>query len=118
MVRKGIYTFHIYNQEVRGAVACQVLNVIFNKTQSQLSLQPMSTTGYQCSYMAITKNKIEKKNMHSSKMHLILFAVLFHPSNLMIFLLQLLKKILLLFLFLAFQILYPIFEHHRNFFSR
>lgn len=61
MVRKGIYTFHIYNQEVRGAVACQVLNVIFNKTQSQLSLQPMSTTGYQCSYMAITKNKIKKK---------------------------------------------------------
>lgn len=56
--------------------------------------------------------------MHSSKMHLILFAVLFHPSNLMIFLLQLLKKILLLFLFLAFQILYPIFEHHMNFFSR
>lgn len=61
MARKGIYTFHIYNQEVRGAVACQVLNVIFNKTQSQLSLQPMSTMGYQCSYMAITKNKIEKK---------------------------------------------------------
>lgn len=34
MARKGIYTFHIYNQEVRGAVACQVLNVIFSKTQS------------------------------------------------------------------------------------